>query len=252
MAETLREVDYVAAEDTRHSGKLLQHLGITNRLVSFHDHNERERVPAFIEDLEAGKSIALLSDAGTPCVSDPGFHLVRAAAQSGIRIIPIPGACAAIAALAVSGLPTDRFRFEGFVPRQSGARTKTIVELKDVDSTTIFYESPKRLLDTLAVLDRVLPERQIAVARELTKLHEEVLRGTASEIAEDLSARTAIKGEITLLVQGRETPLPPEALEIRRVALLLRDQGLSPPAVRSLVSEILGVAKKAVFNAMKD
>lgn len=252
MAATLRDVDYVAAEDTRHSGKLLQHLGINNRLVSFHDHNERERVPAFIDDLKAGKSIALISDAGTPCVSDPGFHLVRSAAQNGIKIVPIPGPCAAVVALAVSGLPTDRFRFEGFLPRQAGARAKTIAGLKEIDSTTIFYESPKRLLGTLAELDRTLPDRPIAVARELTKLHEEVLRGTASEIAGVLADRPSVRGEITLVVQGRETPLPPEAPEIRRVAILLRDQGLAPSVVRSLVGDILGVPKKAVFNALKD
>jgi 16S rRNA (cytidine1402-2'-O)-methyltransferase len=195
----LREVDLVAAEDTRHSRKLLTHLGIVKPLTSYFDQNERWKGEKILQQLRDGKSIALISDAGSPCIADPGFRLVRDAVASGITVVPVPGPSAVIAALSASGLPTDSFVFEGFLPARSVARRQKLSALATERRVLICYESPKRLLDTLADMAELLGNRQAVVGRELTKLHEEFQRGTIAEIMESFAQRE-IRGELVLLV----------------------------------------------------
>jgi 16S rRNA (cytidine1402-2'-O)-methyltransferase len=204
--EVLAAVALVAAEDTRHTGRLLKALGLTRPMLSLHEHNERERSTEVIGRLRAGEDVALVSDAGTPLVSDPGFTLVRAAVDAGVRIVPVPGACAAIAALSVAGLPTDRFCFEGFLPPRRAARRKRLAELAGETRTLVFYEAPQRIREALEDAAEALGTgRRAVVARELTKLHETVYHGSLGELAaqaagdEDMS-----RGEIVLLVAGAE------------------------------------------------
>ncbi len=194
------EADIVACEDTRHTGRLLAHLGIKKPLVSLHEHNERQRLPRLLADLEEGKVIALASDAGTPLLSDPGFVLVREAALRGVRIEPIPGASAVLAAVVVSGLPPYPFTFAGFAPPKSGKRRTFFKRWAGLDHTLVFFESPHRILASLADARQELGDRPVAVARELTKMHEEVLRGTLSEVLAVLEKRPAIKGEFVVVV----------------------------------------------------
>ena len=198
---TLRQVAVIACEDTRHSRKLLDHLGISTPLLSCHEHNEANRSQQLIERMINGDSVALISDAGTPLVSDPGFRLVEAALATSILVVPIPGPSAALAALSASGLPTDAFRFAGFLPAKRTQRRKALELLVEVEETTIFYEAPHRILEALTDIEQVLgPDRPIVVAREITKLHEEFLRGTVSHVHKLLAQRAAVKGEITLII----------------------------------------------------
>ena len=201
--ETLRQVSRIACEDTRHTAKLLNHYGITTPTVSYHEHNERERAAELVERLQAGSSIALVSDAGTPLVSDPGYRLVQQATAAGITVVPIPGASATLAALAASGLATDEFRFCGFLPPKAGARRSRLADLREETCTLVFFEAPHRLADTLADMEAELGDRPVVVARELTKMHEEFLRGTLAEIRAKL-AGVEPKGEVTLVVGRAE------------------------------------------------
>jgi 16S rRNA (cytidine1402-2'-O)-methyltransferase len=197
--QVLRDVDLIACEDTRHTRKLLQHYGIETKTVSYHEHNEQQRATELIELLKEGSSVAVVSDAGTPAISDPGFRLVRLAAESGIGVIPLPGPSALITALVASGLPTDEFFFGGFLPARTGARRARLSELRAVPGTLIFYEAPHRLAASLKDAYEVLGEREAVVARELTKLHEEMRRGRLSELAEHYST-VEPRGEIVLLI----------------------------------------------------
>jgi 16S rRNA (cytidine1402-2'-O)-methyltransferase len=181
--EILKSVSLIACEDTRHTRKLLQHYGIETKTVSYHEHNEQERSRQLIETLRDGKDVAVVSDAGTPSISDPGFRLVRAAIENGIQVVPAPGPSALISALIAAGLPTDEFFFGGFLPARSNARRARLNELRSVPGTLIFYEGPHRLAETLTDALEVLGEREAVVARELTKLHEEIRRGRLSELA---------------------------------------------------------------------
>lgn len=199
---TLREVDLVAAEDTRHTRRLLDHFGIDVPMVSLHEHNERSRTPALLKRLEAGESVAVVTDAGSPGIADPGFPVVRAAVEAGVRVESIPGASAVIAALQVSGLPTDAFTFVGFLPVKPGARRRRLEEWSDRRETLVAFESPHRIERTLADLEAVWADRPIALARELTKLHEQVLRGTAREVREALRDEWK-RGEMVLVLGGR-------------------------------------------------
>jgi len=201
--EVLRKVDLIACEDTRHTRKLLTHYGISNRLVSYHEHNERERTPELIAKLESGLNIALVSDAGTPLVSDPGYRLVQEVTARSIRVTPVPGPSAVIAALSASGLPSDTFTFIGFLPPTRKARRDRLVQLSKLSSTLIFYEAPHRLRPMLADTAEILGDRECVIARELTKLHEEFIRGKLSEIA----LSSPVRGEIVLMVapQARES-----------------------------------------------
>jgi 16S rRNA (cytidine1402-2'-O)-methyltransferase len=200
-AETLRSVDCVLAEDTRKVRVLLGRLGIRAQVRSYHDHNQEHMTPVIIREIKEGKRFALVSDAGTPLISDPGYLLVRRLAEEGIAITAIPGACAVTTALVLSGLPPDRFTFYGYVPRKTGERDSLIREAAENPYTCIFYESPHRLLKTLEAFSRILADREVVVARELTKLHEEVLRGTAAELLARFEA-TPPRGELTVLVRG--------------------------------------------------
>lgn len=215
--EILGQVSIIAAEDTRHTGKLLARYKIKNTLVSCHDHNEAQRIDEFLFRLNRGEDIALVSDAGTPLVSDPGFELIRACTQSGIRVIPIPGPCAAVAGLSVSGLATDSFLFVGFLPRKTGQRRERIESLAGESMTLVFYESPRRILHLLAEMVEILGDRPGMVAREITKIHEEYLRGNLSQIMASLGSRDSVKGECSLFVAGvdpAQTPsITDEALD---------------------------------------
>ena len=194
--------DLVACEDTRHTGLLLHHLGIKKPLVSLHEHNERQRLPRLLAELEAGRTVALASDAGTPLLSDPGFLLVREAAARGIRIEPLPGPSALLAALVASGLPPYPFTFAGFPPPKSGKRRTFFRAFVALPHTLVFFESPHRLLPSLDDALAELGDRPAAVARELTKVHEEVLRGRLSEIRAELGGRSSLKGEMVVVVGG--------------------------------------------------
>ena len=223
--DVLRGVDIVAAEDTRHASALLAHFGIRSRLVSLHEHNEERRIAALIGHLEAGSSVALVSDAGTPLVSDPGYRIVAAAWEHGFRVSPLPGACAAIAAISAAGLPTDRFVFEGFLPAKSAARRERLAALAGEPRTLIFYESPRRIAECLETMAETFgADRDAVVAREITKLHEQIRPGTLSALAawarEDENAR---RGEIVVLVRGapqvRDELLGEEAGKVLAVLL---------------------------------
>jgi len=198
----LKEVDLIAAEDTRHTGLLLRHFGIQIPLTSYFEGNELRKRDLILSRLKQGDRVALVSDAGTPGISDPGFRLVQMAIENKIPIVPIPGPSAAIAALSVSGLPTDAFLFKGFLPHKSKKRRGLLEQLEEVRETIIFYESPHRIIETLKDISDILGDREMVLARELTKIYEEVLRGRVSEIQSQITGKN-IKGEITLVISGR-------------------------------------------------
>ena len=246
----LGEVDVIAAEDTRHSRKLLDHFGIRARLTSYYDQVEERRAGPLVREMLDGRKVALISDAGTPCIADPGYRLVRAAAAAAVPVEVIPGPCAVTAALSVSGLPTDRFAFEGFVPAREAARAKFFAALAAETRTLVFYEAPHRLAKSLAALRAAFGEREIVVCRELTKLYEETWRGSVSEVEAQVAARTAgVQGELVLVVAGATAEKP--ALtedEIREELARLRGEGLSlRDAVRQMAAEH-GLARNAVYR----
>jgi len=242
----LREVDLIAAEDTRHTSKLLQHYGIRKFLVSYHEHNEARRVPGLVAQLRSGRSVALVSDAGMPGVSDPGYELVRACIEAGIPVVPVPGPSAILAALAASGLPTDRFLFAGFPPRRASERRRFLEELTEERATLILFESPERVVRTLQDLLEVLGNRRVAVCRELTKLHEEVFRGTIHEAIAHLEKHPP-RGEITLVVEGaRVSPADPERAEEELRRLL--DLGVSAREAAKAVARTHGVSRQDAYR----
>ena len=200
-ADVLREVDVVLAEDTRTAKVLLDRYGIGTPVRSYHDHNKEKVTPGIVNEIKEGHRIALIADAGTPMISDPGYYLVRKLVEEGVRITAIPGACAVTTALVLSGLPPDRFTFFGYVPRKTGEREKAIREAAENPYTSIFFESPHRLVKTLEVLSRMCGDREVVVARELTKMHEEIRRGSAAELLAHFST-TPPRGELTVLVKG--------------------------------------------------
>jgi 16S rRNA (cytidine1402-2'-O)-methyltransferase len=214
----LREADLIAAEDTRHSRKLLTHFGISRPITSYFDHNKAFKGNFILEKLRQGLSVALVSDAGTPCISDPGYQLVRDAAAEGITVVPVPGPSAAIATLSAAGLPSDRFAFEGFLSNRRGKRRERLLSLKGEERVLVFYEAPGRLTATLADLLEVMGEREVVIARELTKIYEEFIRGRAGDVMESLKGRQ-VKGEVVLLVAPAE---PAEATDGFPVIDLLR------------------------------
>jgi 16S rRNA (cytidine1402-2'-O)-methyltransferase len=247
---TLAEADLIAAEDTRHSAALLQHAGIATRCVALHEHNEREISADLVERLRAGASVALISDAGTPLISDPGFRLVRAAREAGIAVSPIPGSCAAIAALSVAGLPSDRFVFEGFLPPRSAARRAQLQALRVETRTLIFYESSHRIVETLDDLVLVFGGgRRAVVARELTKLFETVLDGTLADLAARVVADpNQQRGEFVVLVAGAsEDAAAARLAEGRRVFDLLREE-LPPGRAAKLAAAISGAPRKQLYS----
>jgi 16S rRNA (cytidine1402-2'-O)-methyltransferase len=252
---TLKEVDLIAAEDTRHVKMLLQHYGISNRLVSLHQHNEEKTALQLLEKLQAGQSIALVSDAGTPLLSDPGMPLVKCAKDAGLDVVPIPGACALIAALSAAGLPVTRFTFEGFAPRTSAARKAFFSERALVTSTWVFYESSHRVLASLQDMAATLPpDREIVIARELTKLHETIVKNSLADavtlVAQDENMR---KGEFVVIVSGavidkQEQLVTAEQLNI--LSILLKECSIKTAV--ALAVEITGGRKKLLYQAALD
>ncbi|AND69757.1 16S rRNA methyltransferase [Dyella thiooxydans] len=248
--QTLREVAVIAAEDTRHSRPLLQHHGIGTPLVALHEHNEREVVDGLVRRMTEGESVALISDAGTPLISDPGFRLVRAARAAGVRCIPVPGACAAIAALSVAGLPSDRFVFEGFLPPKAAARRARLQELAGEGRTLIFYESSHRVAESLADMrDAFGAQREAVLARELTKLFETVLGEPLGELAARVAADPdQQRGECVVLVAGRGEEADARLAEGERVFAILRGE-LPPAKAAKLAAAISGAPRKLLYEA---
>jgi len=243
----LREVDLIACEDTRHTRKLLDHYGISKPLTSYHEHNEAARAQELVEKLLAGASVALVSDAGMPLVSDPGYRVAAAAIAAGIQVIPVPGPSAVVAALAASGLPTDSFYFGGFLPAKSGQRIRTLESLREHPSTLIFYEAPHRILAALADIEQVLGTRHVVVARELTKIHEEFLRGPVAEVRATLESRSATKGEITLLIGKAEAP-PADSTTIEEAVEACERAGMSRMDAIKEVARKRGLSKREVYR----
>lgn len=249
--DTFAQVDLIAAEDTRHSGLLLSHYGIKKPFFALHDHNEQEKAHILVEKLKQGSHIALISDAGTPLISDPGFHLVRQCREAGIRVVPLPGACAAITALCASGIASDRFCFEGFLPAKSKARKDKLENIAEEDRTLIFYESTHRILDTLEDMQSVLgEERYIVLAREITKTWETITGNTIKNLREWLledPSRT--KGEMVLIVEGKpksdnNDEISPQAVK----ALELIAEELPLKKAAAIVAELYGYKKNALYQ----
>lgn len=247
--ETLRAVSVIAAEDTRHSRPLLLHYNIATPLIALHEHNEREAVEAIVRRLRGGESVALISDAGTPLISDPGFRLVRAARAAGIRCAPVPGACAAIAALSVAGLPSDRFVFEGFLPPKAAARRARLQELAGDGRTLIFYESSHRVAESLADMRDVFGgEREAVLARELTKLFETVLGEPLAELAERVAGDPdQQRGECVILLAGRGEEADAKLAEGQRIFAILREE-LPPAKAAKLAATISGAPRKLLYE----
>jgi 16S rRNA (cytidine1402-2'-O)-methyltransferase len=246
---TLREVAVIAAEDTRHSKPLLLHHNIATPLVALHEHNEREVVDAIVRRLQGGESVALISDAGTPLISDPGFRLVRAARAVGVRCAPVPGACAAIAALSVAGLPSDRFVFEGFLPPKSAARRARLQELAGEPRTLIFYESSHRVAESLADMRDVFGDgREAVLARELTKLFETVIGEPLAQLAERVANDPdQQRGECVILVAGRGEEADAKLAEGQRIFAILREE-LPPAKAAKLAAAISGAPRKELYG----
>lgn len=245
----LSAVDVIAAEDTRHTGRLLQHLGITNKLISLHEYNERQRTSTLIKMMSNGKNVALVSDAGTPLISDPGFHLVREVRAAGYAIIPIPGACAIVAALCVSGMATDRFAFEGFLPAKRAARQKILETLVNESRSLVFYESTHRIVECLEDMKASFgASRSITIARELTKtfetIHSDSLENILSWMADDSNQK---RGEFVIIVSGNQNQRPAETVESDRIVDILAAK-LPLSQASSLAAEITGEQKKELYQ----
>jgi len=246
---TLKKVDLVAAEDTRLTGRFLSRHGIQVPLVSYHEHNESQRTADLIQRLRAGISIALLSSAGTPTLSDPGYRLIEAAISSGVPVVPIPGVSAAITALSVAGLATDAFVFIGFPAKKKGKRLKQLQALAAETRTLIFYESPRRILAFLEDIAEIMGDRNAVLGREMTKLHEEFIRGAVSDIVKVLSGRAVIKGECTLLLEGREKEetVSFEVLE-EHIRKALKSKSASLTDMSKEIAKKYGVPKNRIYT----
>lgn len=246
------EVRLIACEDTRQSRKLLDHYEIRTPVISYHEHNENERTAEIVEQLLGGKSTALISDAGTPLISDPGYRIVAAAIEANITVVPIPGPSAILSALIASGLPISDFRFVGFVPHRTAARRKFYEDAVDFQSTTIAYESPHRILESLADAVAVLGnERPLVIARELTKIHEEYLRGSAQHIYQTVQSRGGLKGEITLLIGPSNEPreIPDLRVEVLR---LEKEEGFDRMGAIKQVAKLARLPKREVYRLVSE
>jgi 16S rRNA (cytidine1402-2'-O)-methyltransferase len=244
----LKEADLIAAEDTRHTRHLLDRYQIGTQLTSYHDHNKEEKAPVLVARLLEGKNIALVSDAGTPGISDPGYFLINLAVDQNVPVVPIPGATAAIAALSISGLPTDRFVFEGFLPAKHIARLKRLKELMNEERTLIFYEAPHKIVKAIEDMLEIFGDRRAVITRELTKIHEETIRGTLSEILGHLRTGT-IKGEFTIIVHGASPePRNKDIDTAEYLKNLMIHRGLSKKEAIAAAADELGVPKKEVYK----
>ena len=250
----LGEVDLIACEDTRHTKKLLNHYDIKTKTISYHEHNERERARELVDLLKRGSDVAVVSDAGTPAISDPGFRLARVAIDNGLQVVPVPGASALIAALVASGLPTDEFLFGGFLPARSGARRARLNELGGIPATLIFYEAPHRIAATLKDAQEILGEREAVVARELTKMHEEIVRGRLSELAARFSSAENARGEMVLIIDRAviqseaETDKP--VASIAELVAKLENEGLDHRAALKKAARELGLSRDEAYRRL--
>jgi 16S rRNA (cytidine1402-2'-O)-methyltransferase len=252
----LKEVDLIACEDTRQTQKLLNHYAIATRTTSYHEHNEMTRSAELVKEMQEGASVALVTDAGMPGISDPGYRLIALAIRHRVPVVPVPGASAFLAALVASGLPTDSFRFSGFLPAKRGERRAALEAVKNSPRTQVFYEAPHRIVETLADVVEVLGDaRHVVVAREVTKLHEEFLRGRAGEVLETLKAREAVKGEITLLIGkvedgeargGADALVRPSVRQ--RVAQIMAEEKVDEKAALKKVAKERGVSKSEAYR----
>jgi 16S rRNA (cytidine1402-2'-O)-methyltransferase len=253
----LKEVDLIACEDTRQTQKLLNHYAIATRMTSYHEHNEAERSVELVKQMQEGTSVALVTDAGMPGISDPGYRLITLAIQHGLSVVPVPGASAFLAALVASGLPTDSFRFNGFLPAKRGERRAALEGIKNSSRTQVYYEAPHRIVETLGDVIEVLGSvRYIVIAREVTKLHEEFVRGSAGEVLEKLKARQSVKGEITLLIGKAEvsethgaTDAPVRRLTVRqRVVQIMSEEKIDEKTALKKVAKERGVSKSEAYR----
>jgi 16S rRNA (cytidine1402-2'-O)-methyltransferase len=244
----LREVDLIAAEDTRHSRKLLTHFGIAVPLTSYFDHNNRIKGKLLLDKLMQGLSVALISDAGTPCISDPGYQLVRDAVGMGIPVVPVPGACAAVAALSASGLPSDSFAFEGFLPNRSGKRREALTALRGEGRTLLFHEAPTRLNASLTDIFEILGDRDVVVAREITKVFEEFIRGKVSEVLRSINGQQ-VRGEIILIVgpPGKAKKIDDDMIDQLLSKYLMCEKLSLKDAVRRVTLET-GAARSRIYD----
>lgn len=251
----LKNVDVIACEDTRQTQKLLNHFAIDTRTTSYHEHNELTKAAELVMRMEQGAAVAVVTDAGTPGISDPGYRLVTLAIRHKIPIVPIPGATAFVAALVASGLPTDAFRFSGFLPTKSGQRRKLLEEIKSSPRTQIFYEAPHRIVEALEdIVDVLGPHRHVVVAREVTKLHEEFLRCTAADALAELKGRDEVRGEITLLIGKADehgTPVVQQKNARQRVRELMKTEGVDEREAMKRVAKEMGVSKSEVYRELQ-
>jgi 16S rRNA (cytidine1402-2'-O)-methyltransferase len=255
----MKEVDVIACEDTRQTQKLLNHYGITTRTVSYHEHNEITRSAELVKEMQEGASVALVTDAGMPGISDPGFRLISLAIRHHLPVVPIPGASAFLAALVASGLPTDSFRFSGFLPAKRGERRAALEAIRNSPRTQVFYEAPHRIVETLADVVEVLGNaRHVVIAREVTKLHEEFLRGRAGEVLETLKARDGVKGEITLLIGKAEEATHGAAdassarLSVRRrVEQIMAEEKVDEKAALKKAAKERGISKSEAYRELQ-
>jgi 16S rRNA (cytidine1402-2'-O)-methyltransferase len=249
--EVLARADVIAAEDTRRTRGLLSRIGVEARLIAYHEHNERERAADLLERLADGAAVALVSDAGTPLISDPGLRLVQAAREQGIDVVPVPGPSAAIVALCAAGLPTDRFVFEGFLPRTAGARAERLRELRHERRTLVFYEAVHRLAETLAALaEHFGADRQAVLARELTKVHEQIRGGSLTELAAALGAAVPLLGEFVLLVAGDTSETSADTARAQEIYDLLCAE-LDPAKALQLTASLTGLKRNALYKLLR-
>ncbi len=249
----LSEVDLIACEDTRHTSKLLHHYGIKTKTISYHEHNERDRAAELLASLESGLAVAIVSDAGTPGISDPGFRIVRLAMEKGVPVVPVPGPTALISALVASGLPSDQFFFAGFLPARSGQRRTRLMELCSIPSTLVFYEAPHRIAESLRDAREILGEREAVIARELTKVHEQIVRGRLSELAQRFTTGEGGRGEMVLLIDRNViegAARAPEASEISSVVAALEAEGVDARSALKKAAKKLGISRDEAYRRL--
>jgi 16S rRNA (cytidine1402-2'-O)-methyltransferase len=247
--QVLRDVDLIACEDTRHTHKLLSHYGITTKTISYHEHNEQQRAAHLIDQLKRGSNIAVVSDAGTPAISDPGFRLVRAAIENEVPVVPVPGPSALISALIAAGLPTDEFFFAGFLPPRSNGRRARLSELQSVPGTLIFYEAPHRLAATLKDAYEILGERDAVVARELTKVHEEIRRGYLSELSNHYEHEEP-RGEIVVLIDRNVISVAKPQLTVAALVDQFEQEGMDQRAALKKAARELGISRAEAYRKL--